>query len=711
MKFDEEAGTLTITDKGIGMTKQDLIENLGTVAKSGTTQFVEKMAAGADLSMIGQFGVGFYSVYLVADRVVVRSKNDEDVQHIWESSADATFKVGVDPAGNTLGRGTEITLYLKDDAKEYLDADKLEGLIKKYSEFITFPIYLYKSHTETVEVPVEEEEEEDVFEGEDLEEEGSAEEKEEEEAESEKPKTRTEEKTVWDWELMNPQKAIWSRDKSEITDEEYTNFYKTLVRNSEQEPLTWTHFKAEGEIDFKCILYLPKKAAADLYEDFYHKKMQNLHLYVRKVLIADSFDDLLPRYLSFVVGVVDSDDLPLNVSREQLSQDKVLKVMGKKIVRKAIEMIKKLAEEGEVKEAAEEKEASEEQAEATETTTEATTEQTETKTEEDNANYIELWEQFGKSLKIGVIEDSANRNKLARLLRYKSSLSEGKWTSLEHYVERMKDWQKQIYYVSGDSVEKVESSMFLDAFKKRGVEVLYFTEPIDEYVAQNLREYSGKSLQDITKEGVEFGDEKERAKKLQKEYESRFEVLTSWMKELLGDKVDKVEVTTTLETAPAVLSTSKYGYSATMERIMKSQALQNPEKAKYMKAHKIMMLNPRHPIIANLKNLVEEDGESDVARDLANLLYDSSLMNSGFMIEEPNEFATRLYTLMKESLQLDSLELEPEIELPEEEKDEEEDENTIKLDASNTEQMDEDEFRAQLKKDRAQHDDDEEDEL
>ena len=705
MKFDEEAGTLTITDKGIGMTKQDLIENLGTVAKSGTTQFVEKMAAGADLSMIGQFGVGFYSVYLVADRVVVRSKNDEDVQHIWESSADATFKVGVDPAGNTLGRGTEITLYLKDDAKEYLDADKLEGLIKKYSEFITFPIYLYKSHTETVEVPVEEEEEEDVFEGEDLEEEGSAEEKEEEEAESEKPKTRTEEKTVWDWELMNPQKAIWSRDKSEITDEEYTNFYKTLVRNSEQEPLTWTHFKAEGEIDFKCILYLPKKAAADLYEDFYHKKMQNLHLYVRKVLIADSFDDLLPRYLSFVVGVVDSDDLPLNVSREQLSQDKVLKVMGKKIVRKAIEMIKKLAEEGEVKEAAEEKSEQTEQAEAT---TEATTE---TKTEEDNANYIELWEQFGKSLKIGVIEDSANRNKLARLLRYKSSLSEGKWTSLEHYVERMKDWQKQIYYVSGDSVEKVESSMFLDAFKKRGVEVLYFTEPIDEYVAQNLREYSGKSLQDITKEGVEFGDEKERAKKLQKEYESRFEVLTSWMKELLGDKVDKVEVTTTLETAPAVLSTSKYGYSATMERIMKSQALQNPEKAKYMKAHKIMMLNPRHPIIANLKNLVEEDGESDVARDLANLLYDSSLMNSGFMIEEPNEFATRLYTLMKESLQLDSLELEPEIELPEEEKDEEEDENTIKLDASNAEQMDEDEFRAQLKKDRAQHDEDEEDEL
>lgn len=715
------------------MTKQELIEHLGTVAKSGTTQFVEKMAAGGDLNMIGQFGVGFYSVYLVSDRVVVRSKSDDDpVQHIWESSADATFRVGEDPAGNTLGRGTEITMYLKDDAKEYLDADKLESLIKKYSEFITFPIYLYKSHTETVEVPVEEEEEEDVFEGEDLEdEEGNAEEVEEEEAESDKPKTRTEEKTVWDWELMNEQKAIWSRDKSEITDEEYTNFYKTLVRNSEDEPLTWTHFKAEGEIDFKCILYLPKKAPADLYEDFYHKKMNNLHLYVRKVLIQDSFDDLLPRYLSFVVGVVDSDDLPLNVSREQLSQDKVLKVMGKKIVRKAIEMIKKLAEESATeKEAAkEEKEAEkEQQVDQQQEQQVDQQEQTEKKEEgaegaqpEDNANYIELWEQFGKSLKIGVIEDSANRNKLARLLRYKSSTSEGKWTSLENYVKRMKDWQKQIYFVSGDSEEKLSESMFLEAFKRRGVEVLFFTEAIDEYVAQNLREFNGKTLQDITKEGVELGDEKEHQKKVLKAYEEKYESFTKWLKELLGDKVDKVEVSDKLESAPAVLSTSRYGYSATMERIMKSQALQNPERAKYLKSHKIMEINPRHPIISGLQKMADEDPESDVARDFANLLYDSALMNSGFMIDEPNEFATRLYSLMKESLQLDSLDLEPEIEVPEEpeeanedgeeEEEEEEsegDENTIKLDLKNGEQMDEDEFREQLKKDRKADDDDDE---
>ena len=433
---------------------------------------------------------------------------------------------------------------------------------------------------------------------------------------------------------------------------------------------------------------------------------------LRKVLIQDSFDDLLPRYLSFIVGVVDSDDLPLNVSREQLSQDKVLKVMGKKIVRKAIEMIKKLAEEEAVSDAEKEAKA----AEAAEKNAEAEAAETEVvEKPEDNANYIELWEQFGKSLKIGVIEDSANRNKLARLLRYKSSKSGEKWTSLEHYVERMKDWQKQIYYVSADSLEKAQSSMFLETFKRRDVEVLFFTEPIDEYVAQNLREFNGKTLQDITKEGVELGDDKEHEKKLMKEYETRFETFTKWLKELLGDKVEKVELSLSLESTPAVLATSRYGYSATMERIMRSQTMQNPEKAKYMRSRKIMEINPRHPIITNLKNLVEEDPESDVARDFANLLYDSSLMNSGFMIDDVNDFAGRLYALMKESLQIDSLELEPEIELPAEEEEEkeekEEDDGSIKFDMKDGEQMDEDEFRAQLKKDREQNEGDEEDEL
>ncbi|KAK8791810.1 hypothetical protein WA158_005187 [Blastocystis sp. Blastoise] len=723
ISFDEAEGTLTIADKGIGMSKQDLIEHLGTVAKSGTTHFVEQLAQGADLNLIGQFGVGFYAVYLVSDKVRVVSKTVDSDQHVWESSADGTFTVGEDPRGNTLTHGSEITLYLKDDAKEYLDQAKLEELIKRFSEFITFPIYLYKSHTETVEVPIEEEEEEeDVFEGEDIEE-VNAEDQEENKQENEKPKTRTEEKTVWSWEQMNKQKAIWSRDKSEISDDEYKNFYKTLNKGGEEDPLTWIHFKAEGEIDFRAILYLPSKAPSDLYDDFYSKKISNIRLYVRKVLIQDNFEDLIPRYLNFLVGVVDSDDLPLNVSREQLQQDKVLKVMGKKLVRKAIEMIKKLASEDEPEE--EEKEETEE---ATEPEVEETKEEETTETEEkEKTDYKDFWEQFGKNIKIGVIEDSANRNKLSKLLRYKSTKSDDKWISLEQYVKNMKDWQKQIYFVSGEDLENLKNNLFLEKFEKKDVEVLYFTDPIDEYVVQNLKEFDGKTLQDITKEGVEFGDEADEAKERTKQYKSMFEDLTKWMKELLGDKVEKVEVSERLESAPAVLSTTKWGYSATMERIMKSQALQNPERAKYMQAKKILEINPRHPIIIELNNMVKADAEDETAKAFANLLFDSSLMNSGFMITEPEAFAKRVYSMMQKGMNIDSLDLAPEIEVT---KDEEEEETTtaapeapetpeapkaqegqeIHFDSSNAEQMSEEEFQESLKRDRENRNEEKEEE-
>merc|ERR1740130_1891633 len=318
VSYDKEERSLTIRDRGVGMTKQDLIQNLGTVARSGTTQFIEAVAQGQDLSLIGQFGVGFYSVYLVADRVRVTSKHNDDAQHIWDSTADATFTVAEDPRGDTLVRGTEIKLYLKEDASEYLDQAKLEELIKRYSEFITFPIYLHKSKTETVEVPIEEEEED------------------------EEPKTRTETKTVWYWDHMNDQPAIWTRSKSEVTDEEYARFFKGLRNGDDTEPLTWIHFRAEGEIEFKSILFIPKAPPTDMYDNYYGKQSQ-MRLYVRKVLITDEFEDLMPRYLSFIRGVVDSDDLPLNVSRETLQQHKVLRVMGKKLTRKALEMLRKLA--------------------------------------------------------------------------------------------------------------------------------------------------------------------------------------------------------------------------------------------------------------------------------------------------------------------------------------------------------------------------------
>ena len=642
------------------------------------------------------------------------------LRHIWESTADGTFTVGEDPRGDTLKHGTEITLFLKDDAKEYLDQNKLEDLIKRFSEFITFPIYLYKSHTETVEVPIEEEEEEEnVFEGEDIEE-MPAEDTEEENQEKDKPKTRTEEKTVWSWEQMNKQKAIWSRDKSEITDEEYKNFFKTLNKGDEQDPLTWTHFKAEGEIDFKAILYLPSKAPSDLYDDFYSKKVNSIRLYVRKVLIQDSFEDLIPRYLNFLVGVVDSDDLPLNVSREQLQQDKVLKVMGKKLVRKAIEMIKKLATAAEPEEKEETEEVPEEHVEETEEKPEE--EEVEESTEE--PDYNTFWEQFGKNLKIGVIEDSANRNKLSKLLRYKSSKSDDKWTSLEQYVKNMKDWQKQIYFVSGEDTESCKNSLFLEKFKKKDVEVLYFTDPIDEYVVQNLREFDGKTLQDVSKEGVEFGDEAEVAKERAKAYKEKYENLTKWIKELLGDKVEKVEVSDRLESAPAVLTTTKWGYSATMERIMKSQALQNPERAKYMQAKKILEINPRHPLIDKLNEMVKEDSDDEAAKNYANILFDSALMNSGFMITEPEDFAKRVYFMMQRGMSLENLDLLPEIEVTPEEEEEEEAEpaekeeaaepeqqgQEIHFDASDATQMSEEEFKEQLKRDREAKEEKEEEE-
>ena len=329
ISFDEDAKTLTIRDTGIGMTRNDLVNNLGTVAKSGTSNFVEALSEGADMGLIGQFGVGFYSVYLIADKVRVVSKNNEDDQHIWESTADSSFTVSKDPRGNTLGRGSEITMFLKEDAHEFLQQHRLEDLIRRYSEFITFPISLYKKTQEVVEAEEEEEEEDDSAED-DKDGEKKEGDLEVEEEEEEKPaKTETVEK--WGWHRINNNVAIWARDKEQITNDEYQNFYKAISKET-TDAQSWIHFRAEGEVEFKSIMYIPGEAN-NLYED-YNSRKAGMRLYVRKVLIQDDFEDLLPRYLNFIRGVVDSDDLPLNVSRETLQQHKVLKVMAKKLVRK-----------------------------------------------------------------------------------------------------------------------------------------------------------------------------------------------------------------------------------------------------------------------------------------------------------------------------------------------------------------------------------------
>merc|ERR1711972_499614 len=341
IEHDSDAKTLTIIDTGVGMSKADLINNLGTVAKSGTTNFLEAMAEGGDANLIGQFGVGFYSAFLVADEVTVTSKcNDDPVQHVWESGADASFTVVDDPRGNTLGRGSRVTLHLKEDAHDYLSEDKLKETAKKYSQFIQFPIYVKVK--KEVDADAEEDDDDDK---EDDEEKDDVETKDDDEEKEEEEKKAPTKKTVYEWEQVNTQKAIWLRAKEDVTEEEYNEFYKSISKDY-LDPLAYTHFNAEGEIEFKSILFLPKKAPMDMMDNYWTKKSE-VKLFVRRVLVADKFEDLLPRYLNFVRGVVDSDDLPLNVSREQLQQNKIMKVISKKLVRKILELMKKLAKEEE----------------------------------------------------------------------------------------------------------------------------------------------------------------------------------------------------------------------------------------------------------------------------------------------------------------------------------------------------------------------------
>merc|ERR1711968_354931 len=545
------------------------------------------------------------------------------------------------------------------------DQSKLKDLIKKYSEFIAFPIYLKTSKTETVEVPVEEDEEEEEAEDETAEDEEKSEDedelKSEDEEEEKKPKTKTEQRTTWSWEHMNDQAAIWTRSKNEIEDDEYKSFYKTISKDT-KEPSSWIHFRAEGEIEFKSILYLPEAAPYDLYDKYYGKSSA-LRLYVRKVLITDEFEDLMPRYLNFIRGVVDSDDLPLNVSRETLQQHKVLRVMGKKLVRKALEMLRKLAN----------KSKKEDEEEGDNEGDKADSEGDDSGNTELEDEYLKFWESFGKNIKLGLIEDSSNRTKLSKLLRFKSSFDDGeKWHSLEDYVSRMKDNQSSIYYISGSSMDAVKNSPFMEKMRSKNLEVIFLVDPIDEYAIQNLTEFDGKKLQSITKENLKFGDEEDVDKKRDELYTQNFKSLTDWMKNVYGDKVEKITVSNRVVDTPCLLVTSQYGYSANMERIMQSQAFADNKRTSYLVSKKTMEINPRHPIIIELKKRAEESPDNEDTKDLAQLMYDTALLNSGFQMEDATGFAARMYKLFKAGLSLESLELAPEIDVPEDDDVEEE---------------------------------------
>ena len=575
VEFNTEEKTLSVTDTGVGMTKEDLIKNLGTVAKSGTTQFVEALASGGDINLIGQFGVGFYSNFLVAEEIIVTSKHNQDDQHVWVSRASNTFKVFKDPRGNTLGRGTRVTIKLKQDSLDFLNEDTLRKIVKKYSEFVQYPIYL-------------------------------------------KAKKESDSGEMWDWELINENKPIWLREN--VEEEDYNNFYKTLTRDT-RDPLSHIHFTAEGDVEFKALMYIPSEAPGDMFRN-YNSKTAPIKLYVRRVLITEEFHDLIPRYLSFVRGVVDSDDLPLNVARENIQHQKIIKLINKKLTRKILQELVELSE---------------------------------IEYEEDEVNeYLEFYKKFGKHIKLGVMEDASNKSKLSKLLRYYTTHSPNELISLDDYVDRMKENQEDIYYIAGENQEKLLKSPIVQKLVNLGYEVILLTDPIDEYSMNSLNEYEKHHIQNISNDDWELPEEDEDlARRKEKALNEHYKTLLDWLKGLAGGKVFKVTLSRKLYEEPSIVTSSgDDGQSANLERIQRSQTFGRRNEG-VSHVRKIWELNPAHPLIKRLDRYAKNDPNNMEGRELAASMLDVALLQSGFMLPDSVTFYRVVQRLIQEDMGID----------------------------------------------------------
>ena len=635
ISFNKELKQLIIHDTGLGMTKQDLINNLGTIAKSGTKAFIESMTSNTDdISMIGQFGVGFYSSYLVADKVQVISKNNDDSCYIWESNASGSFTIEECKETDVL-RGTKIILNLKEDMATYLEENTIKELVKKHNQFISYPIYLECQKTKEVDIVEEVQTEEssssetsdanttddkDTVDGvEEKPEESSSsetnvedivEDVEEEESKPVEKKTRTE--TYHEYDHINQTRPIWLRKPDEVTHEEYSSFYKT-ISNDYDEHLDVSHFSVEGNIEFKGLLYIPKRAPFDVFDS--NKKPNNIKLYVRKVFISEDSTELIPEYMKFITGIIDSDDLPLNISRETLQQNKIMRIFKKNIVKKCMDLISKISE--------------------------------------DEVKYATFYEQFSKNIKLGIHEDSVNRQKLASFLRFETTKSEGKQISLESYIENMKENQKGIYYITGESKKAIMHSPFLEKLNSKGFEVIYMVDPLDEYITQQLKDYNEKSLICITKENLELDDSEDETKKATfEETKKEYEDVCKLFKEVLNDSIEKVIVTNRLDKSACVLSTSQYGMTANMQRIMKAQALRANDGGMNTSKN-ILEINPYNKSIQMIKSKLIDEQSTTQLRDMINMLYDITLLSSGMSLEDPVSFSNRMMKLLNIGLGVD----------------------------------------------------------